>query len=224
VADTEKRKAPPVWLVAGYWICVLIAIAVVIRRVVALVHPSQSGPPQMLALDGVFASQTALTLAHVLPALIFVSLTPFVFLRRDGRNGWADAALFPLGAIVGVTAYAMSVDAVGGWIERSAVLFFNSLFLFSFLRAYRYWRSGEWSLERRWLTRAVGILLGIATTRPVMGVLFATSARTHLGPAQFFGIAFWIGFSINTIVVEWWLRVSDSGPSHSSKEARIGNA
>ncbi len=53
----------------------------------------------------------------------------------------------------------------------------------------------------RWMLRAVAILLGIATTRPVMGVFFATSRLTHLEPAQFFGIAFWIGFSINTIAI-----------------------
>ena len=58
----------------------------------------------------------------------------------------------------------------------------------------------------RWMLRAVGILLGIATTRPVMGVFFATSRLTHLEPKQFFGIAFWIGFSINTIAIELWLR------------------
>ena len=56
------------------------------------------------------------------------------------------------------------------------------------------------------MTRAVGILLGIATTRPVMGVFFATSSLTHLSPQQFFGIAFWIGFSINAIVIELWLQ------------------
>ena len=79
------------------------------------------------------------------------------------------------------------------------------LFLFSLMRAYGYMRAGEHLLKRRWMTRAVGVLLGIATTRPVMGVFFATSALTHLEPRQFFGIAFWIGFSINTIAVEFWL-------------------
>jgi hypothetical protein len=64
-------------------------------------------------------------------------------------------------------------------------------------------------LKTQWLVRAVGILLGIATTRPVMGVFFATSRITHLGPRQFFGAAFWIGFSINWIVVESWLRHKD---------------
>ena len=56
------------------------------------------------------------------------------------------------------------------------------------------------------MLRAIAILLGIATTRPVMGVFFATSGLTHLTPEQFFGMAFWIGFSINTLVMELWLR------------------
>ena len=55
----------------------------------------------------------------------------------------------------------------------------------------------------------IAILLGIATTRPVMGVFFATSRLTHLEPSQFFGIAFWIGFSINTLLFEFWFRSRD---------------
>jgi hypothetical protein len=45
-----------------------------------------------------------------------------------------------------------------------------------------------------------------------MGVFFATSRLTHLQPNQFFGIAFWIGFSINTLVVELWLRSKEGQP------------
>ena len=56
------------------------------------------------------------------------------------------------------------------------------------------------------MLRAIIVLLGIATTRPVMGVFFATSPLTHLTPSQFFGIAFWIGFSINWLAIEIWLR------------------
>jgi Predicted membrane protein (DUF2306) len=194
----------PLWLVAGFWASIVIAVAVVVRRLVAMAHPLQTAPPQMAALDAAFSSHAVLTLAHIIPAMAFVLLMPFVFLRRDGAP-WAERLLFPLGAVVGLTAYAMSVYSVGGWVERSAVLFFNSLFLFSLARSYRYMCTGEPLLKRRWMTRAVGILLGIATTRPVMGVFFATSALTHLAPRQFFGIAFWIGFSINTITVELWL-------------------
>jgi hypothetical protein len=158
----------------------------------------------------------ALTLMHILPALAFVALAPLVYIRRFAGAAWPKRLLFPLGAVVGVTAYAMSSYSVGGWVERSAVLVFNSLFLFSLFRA--------WSLRRvptrhlRWLTRAIAILLGIATTRPVMGLFFATSRVTHLSPQQFFGIAFWIGFSINTLIVELWLR-SPGGESQVERMA-----
>jgi len=198
------RAAAPLWLVTGFWVSIAISVAVVVRRLVAIAHPSLSAPVQIATLDATFASHAALTVAHIVPAMAFVLLTPFVFLRRAG-TAWAERLLFPLGAVVGVTAYAMSAYSVGGWVERSAVFFFNTLFLFSLARAYGYMRGGRHSLKRRWMTRAVGILLGIATTRPVMGIFFASSQWTHLEPRQFFGIAFWIGFSINTIAVELWL-------------------
>ncbi len=127
-------------------------------------------------------------------------------MRRFAAARWIDPVLYSLGAIVGVTAYAMSGHPVGGWVERSAVLLFNTLFLFSLARSFLYWRRDEGLLKLEWLTGAIGILLGIATTRPIMGVFFATSHLTHLEPRQFFGIAFWIGFSINTIAVGLWLR------------------
>jgi len=203
-----QKNAFPSVLRVGFWICIVIAIAVVIRRILALVHPPQSPPPQMAGLDEAFASHTALTLAHILPALAFVALLALTCFRRFANAPWVEQLLFPLGAIVGLTAYAMSAFAIGGWIERSAVLFFNSLFLYSLLRAWQYRQRGEMQRKQRWLTRAVAILLGIATTRPVMGVFFATASLTHLKPQQFFGIAFWIGFSINTITIELWLRLT----------------
>jgi Predicted membrane protein (DUF2306) len=200
-----RTDAFPALLQTGFWICVAIAVAVVVRRVVTLVHPSQGGLPQMAGLDAAFASHAALTLSHILPALLFVLLLPFAYSRRLGASARVERRLFPLGVIVGVTAYLMSGYAVGGWVERSAVLFFNSLFLFSLLRAWWCMRQGEMRPKQQWMARAVAILLGIATTRPVMGLFFATSALTHLTPQQFFGIAFWIGFSINAIVIELWL-------------------
>lgn len=204
--DDRVRVSAPSWMKIGFWVCLAIAVAVVLRRIVALAIQPNSGPPDLAKLDQVFASHAVLTLAHIVPALFFVLLTPFVFVRRLARWAWPEQFLFPLGVVVGITAYAMSVYAVGGWTERSAVLVFNSLFLYSLGRAWRYRLQGNEQLKMRWLLRAIGILLGIATTRPVMGVFFATSRLTHLTPNQFFGIAFWIGFSINTIAVEVLLR------------------
>src|ERR1700760_4018358 len=133
-----RTDAFPRLLRVGFWICFVIAVAVVIRRGVALVHPPQSSPPQLAGLDETFASHAALTLAHILPALAFVLLLPFAYFHRFARSAWIEWLLFSLGAIVGITAYAMSVYSVGGWVERSAVLFFNSLFLYSLFRAWQY--------------------------------------------------------------------------------------
>lgn len=202
---SAARQTVPVWLLVGFWGCIVIAVAVVLRRVYALISPSRGGPPELAGLDLAFASHATLTLFHIVPALLFVLLTPMVVFGRSQRM-WAERLLFPLGLIVALTAYAMSAYAVGGWIERCAVLFFNSLFLFSLFKAFRYAQQDHSTLKRKWLVRAIVILLGIATTRPVMGLFFATSRLTHLTPPQFFGIAFWVGFSINALTVELWLR------------------
>jgi hypothetical protein len=160
----------------------------------------------MAGLDDAFASHTALTLAHIIPALLFVLIAPVIVFRHGSRPFAVNFAFYTLGAIVAFTAYAMSAYAVGGWLERSAVFFFDTFFLFSLACAWNYRRRNDLVPARRWELRSLAILLGIATTRPVMGVFFATSRATHLLPQQFFGMAFWIGFSINVLVFELWIR------------------
>jgi hypothetical protein len=213
----------PVWLRIGFWISIAISVAVVIRRVVALAFPARNGPPQMAGLDDQFASHTALTLAHILPALLFVLIVPFIVFRPSKHHHWIDRIFYPLGAIVALTAYAMSLYSVGGWTERSAVLFFDTLFLISLARAYIFHARSNSTIERRLQLRAIAILLGIATTRPVMGVFFATARITHLVPKQFFGIAFWIGFSINVLIFELWIRSVDRRRERTS-ELQIPNS
>ena len=201
----------------------VIGVAAVLRRLFALAAPAQGGPPQMVGLDQTFAAHTGLTLAHIIPAILFVLLAPFVVFSRFARLHWpgrgprrqvfvagvVERLLFPLGAIVGLTAYAMTIYSIGGWTERIAIYLFDTLFLYSLARAFMYRRRGEAESKRRWLLRSIAILLGIGTARPVMGVFFATSRLTHLTPTQFFGIAMWVGFSVNLLVFELWIRSAD---------------
>lgn len=211
----------PLWLLAGFWFCVVVSVAVVLRRLVELVRASQTGTSPLAEINATFSSHAALTTAHILPAALFVILAIGVLLRPE-RGKWWNRLFFLSGAITGTTAYAMSFYAIGGWIERSAVFVFGTWFLLSLGRAYFFWRRGEPARKRAWTTRAVGILLGIATTRPVMGVFFATSTATHLSPNQFFGIAFWIGFSINAVVIELWLHSKQRVEVQKGK-AVVGN-
>lgn len=214
----------PLPLKIGFWLCIVIAVAVVIRRIIALsTPPNPHAPQQLAALDTWFASHDTLTYVHILCALVLIALLPLLFWSRTRNSLILARAFFLIGITVAITAYAMSAYAVGGWVERSAVLVFNTLFLFALYRFWSFARGGDQRQKQRWMLRAIAILLGIATTRPVMGIFFATTALTHLGPRQFFGIAFWIGFSVNTLVMEIWLRRQENtgpGPSHLGTKLR----
>jgi uncharacterized membrane protein YsdA (DUF1294 family) len=197
----------PGWLKVGFGVCIVIAVAAVLRRMVVLsTAGSSNAPPELSNLDAWFRAHAVLTWVHISAALLFVLLLPFIFRRVGGNSGSMERVFFVLGAVTGATAYGMSRYAVGGWVERSAVLVFDTLFLLSLARANAMQRRGYADQQRQWMIRAVAILLGIATTRPVMGAFFATERFSHLTPEKFFGIAFWIGFSINTVVIELWLR------------------
>ena len=205
-----------------YLLC-LIAAAAALRRIVALllVSSAVSNAPraaQLAGLDAAFAARKALTLAHVIPALIFVLLLPLWFSAKIRRNkplhrriSWS---LFALGAIVGLTAIPMVANPVGGATELSAIIVFDGIFLFSFARAFTLFRKRE-PHYREWMLRAIAVLLGIATTRPIMGIFFATARLTHLEPRQFFGIAFWIGFGVTYLAGEWYLRRHPDVPALS---------
>jgi hypothetical protein len=99
----------------GFWVCVVIAVLVVIRRVIALASaaaPSSASP--FGNLDASFASHAPLTLAHIIPALCFVLITPVIVFGRASLARSLQRVWFPLGLVVGVTAYGMSVYAEGG--------------------------------------------------------------------------------------------------------------
>ena len=191
-------------------LCV-IGAAVVIRRMVALAHPTQNAPAQLAGLDEAFAEKRWLTLIHITPALLLVTLVPFQF-SRTFRNRhlrvhrWMGRTVVILGLIIGISAVPMVRHPVGGALEVSCILFFDALFLFSLMKAYLLIRRGQVAQHREWMIRAMSVALGVATVRPIMGVFFATSRLTGLTPHDFFGIAFSIGFTLTWIVGEAWIR------------------
>lgn len=197
------------WMRPVLYVLCFIAAAAALRRMVALLLVETSARAgQFGELDAAFAARKALTLAHIVPALIFVLLLPLWFSARlrnketlHRRISWA---LFALGFIIGITAIPMVATPVGGATELSAIIVFDGLFLFSLLRALTLFLRRQ-PRYREWMMRAIAVLLGIATTRPVMGVFFATARLTHLEPQQFFGIAFWIGFAATYAAGEWYL-------------------
>jgi hypothetical protein len=196
----------------------LIGAGVAVRRIAVLIWPPATPrASQFGALDAAFASRDLLTLCHVVPALLFILLLPVWFLKaarnRPSLHRRLSYTLLLLGAIVGITAFLLSLHPFGGINEATAAILYDCLFLFSLVRAWMMLRRNDLNLYRRWMIRAVAVLIGIAATRPVMGVFFATQSITHLQPQQFFGTAFWIGFTSTYVAGEAYLRSHPWSPT-----------
>jgi uncharacterized membrane protein len=194
-------------------VLVAIGIAIVMRRAVQLSAPSPAPPrfPGAEALDAGFARHRALTMVHIIPGLLFLVLGPLQFVRRlrsrlPRWHRWTGRVVLASGAIIGTTALMMSPQmAIGGANETAATMLFATFFLFALVRAWASIRSGRVALHREWMIRAFAIGLAVSTTRPIVGAFFATARLSHLTPHDFFGTAFWLGFTSHLIAAETWI-------------------
>jgi uncharacterized membrane protein len=198
------------WLWGLVGLLTLIGIVVVARRYSVLISPSISADSVNPAkdLDANFARHRGLTLAHIVPALFYITLLPFQFTNRlrgafPKLHRWNGRVLVALGAYVASTALAMSFTmAIGGANETAATALYAVLLLLFLYRGFRTALARRFAEHREWMVRAYGVTLGISVTRPIVGAFFA--AR-RLQPQQFFGTAFWLGFTISLLAAEGWL-------------------
>ena len=190
---------------------VLIGIAAVTRRSLVLIWPGRfgGGPSNpAAALDRGFARHAALTFVHILPGALFLGLATVQFAhsfrqKHFGLHRWLGRMLVITGLIVGTSALVMSFRMnIGGPNETAATTLFAIVFLICLIRAYLFIRRKEVAPHREWMIRAYGVGLGVATTRPVVGMFFALGRLT---PREFFGIAFWLGFTTTFLAAEAWI-------------------
>jgi hypothetical protein len=192
-----------------------IGAAAAIRRIVALETAQFTGSSRFSRLDAQFFARSGLTLLHIVPSLLFVLLVPLQFVSRWRRrypalHRWSGRVTMGLGVVIGISALALSAHPTGGAAEGSATILFGCLFLFSLGRAWWHIRNRRVELHREWVTRMVAIALGVATTRPIIGIFFATSRLTGLTPEEFFGPAMWLGFTMTSGAGEAWIKLTRS--------------
>lgn len=191
----------------------LIGVAIVARRTFALFAPSPPSAnfPDTAAMDAGFARHPFLTMLHITPGLVFILLAPLQFVRKlRNRNPklhrWMGRVVLICGIVIGGSALVMSPQmAIGGPNETAATTLFAIVFLFSLIKGFLHIRGGRVALHREWMIRAFAVGFAVATIRPIVGVFFATSRLTHLTPHDFFGTAFWLGFTIQLMVAEIWI-------------------
>ena len=215
---------------AGRWVwgavifLAAIGSAVALRRIVNLVpvvigayRPPAAAPKpalaQLTALDDLFARYPILTLVHIVPGLFFMLLGPWQFsatirARHVRWHRWNGRIFVYCGVVIGVSALLMSfgMPAIGGVNQAAATTLFGAFFLVALGKAVWHIRRKEVVLHREWMIRAFAVGLAVATIRPIIGIFFATSRVSGLTPREFFGIAFWFGFTVQLMAAEAWIR------------------
>lgn len=204
----SKSTIRLVW--TGVVFLALIGMAAVTRRTLVLLWPNSfaSNASPAAALDAGFARHLVLTLIHILPGALFLVLAPLQFVPSIRRNHlqihrWMGRVLVVCGLIIGASALIMSYTMnIGGPNETAATTLFAIVFLICLVKAFVHIRRKNVARHREWMIRAYGVGLGVATTRPIVGAFFAFRRLT---PREFFGIAFWLGFTITFLVAEAWV-------------------
>jgi uncharacterized membrane protein len=204
----SRRVTRSLWTVVIF--LVVIGVAAVTRRTLVLFWPGLAGgkASPAAALDAGFARHLILTLVHILPGGLFLALAPLQFMpgirqRHLQIHRWMGRVLVVCGLIIGVSALVMSFTMnIGGPNETAATTLFAIVFLYCLIRAYVHIRRKEVARHREWMIRAFGAGLGVATTRPIVGMFFAFRRLT---PHEFFGIAFWLGFTTTFLAAEAWV-------------------
>ncbi|HKV25318.1 MAG TPA: DUF2306 domain-containing protein [Candidatus Acidoferrum sp.] len=195
----------------------LIGVGVATRRAIVLYHP-QAAPRNArfapaAALDEHFASERGLILAHVIPGILFMILGPLQFVKKlrakyPRLHRWSGRIFLCASGIIGVTGLTMAWGkTIGGMDETAAITLFGVFFLFALAKAFWHAIHREFARHREWMIRGYAIGLAVATIRPIIGAFFAVSvARGHVpDPHEFFGTAFWIGFTLQMMAAEAWI-------------------
>ena len=206
-------------LVRFLWTAVIflafIGLAVAARRTIVLLNPGtlSSANNPTAQLDAHFANHATLTLAHILPAMLFMVLGPLQFVRSlrskyPQFHRCSGRIFLTASAVVGITGLTMAFGkTIGGVDEKAAITLFGTFFLIALAKALWHVLRREFAQHREWMIRGYAMGLAVATIRPIMGTFFAAALLHGRAPEpkEFFGTAFWIGFTLQMIAAEIWI-------------------
>src|SRR5438876_8879989 len=164
-----------------------IGLAVATRRTIVLMKPGtmSSAKNPAVQLDAHFANHATLTLAHILPAMLFMVLGPLQFVRGlrakyPQVHRWSGRIFLTASAVAGVTGLTMAFGkTIGGIDEKAAITLFGTFFLIALAKALWHALRREFAQHREWMIRGYAIGLAVATIRPIMGTFFAAAVRSE---------------------------------------------
>ena len=211
------------------WVAIVLSAILLLAEGASRLADLTQDPPPTDVVDIRYVQHPWITLLHIVPGLLFLTLAPLQFVarirkRRIGVHRGLGRILATCAAISGLFALVANFrfPAFGGISTQAATVFFGAIFLFSLTKALRHIRMKEVSLHREWMIRTFALAMGVATIRVFLVLLTALS---ELSLEEVFGASFWLGFGVNLLVAEVWInhtRVADRLPGSRTLSASIG--
>jgi hypothetical protein len=208
---------------SALWSCVALLVAIgvasAIARAVALetgglpldrIFPFLSAVEMqdVHAYDRWFAANPVLTLLHIVPGAIVLTLAPFQFsshvrTRHLRFHQWSGRVVAGAALIAGLAGLLFgALDPFGDRAATSAVFVFGTLLIVALVRAVFAIRRRDVVRHREWMLRMFAIAIAIAVVRVVGLVLFVTIRPR---PLESRGLIFWIGFVLTSAAAELWI-------------------
>ena len=192
------------------WVAIVLSAILLLADGASRLADLTQDPPPTDVLDIRYVQHPWITLLHIVPGMLFLTLAPLQFIariqkRRIGLHRGLGRILATCAVISGLFALVANFrfPAFGGISTQAATVFFGAIFLFSLTKALRHIRRKEVGLHREWMIRTFALAMGVATIRIVLALLPALS---ELGLEEVFGASFWLGFAVNLLVAEVWIR------------------
>ena len=161
------------------------------------------------SFESLYVGHPALTLAHVVPGILFMVLGPLQFVPGVRRrwltfHRWSGRVFLASSAVIAYSAlHLVFTRSFGGALETSATVVFTAVFVFSLGKALRHVLRRELGRHREWMLRGFAIGLGVATIRPVVAVLQLVGV---VGFDRALGLGFWIALTLHLAAAEAWIR------------------
>lgn len=207
-------------------LCLVGILSVVTRFIstMSVLAGQQPAPDAFREFDSRYWDHPWLTLAHIVPGFIFMTIGPLQFVaairNRFLRFHRACGYVYLAASLVGVTSALLFLPwlpVFGGFTVKAAVTMGALLFLLSIVMGYVRIRQRQIQKHREWMIRGFAIGLGISTFRVLIPILMSPLFKLSF-PEAWDTVA-WLGFAINLLVAEVWINITRSVAAAPSRSA-----
>lgn len=161
-----------------------------------------------------YIENSLVSILHLVPGLLLILLSPIQLIksirqRYINLHRLLGRILVLCALITGISGIiaALIFPAYGGVSTQAATIFFGIIFIFSLVKAIFHIRKKEIQLHREWMIRMVSIAMGVASIRVIFLLFIKFTNYSYL---EIMGTTFWIGWSINLIIAETYIRYTQN--------------